>query len=217
MLARTATWSLISLGICGVFLAVALYLHHRTGVEYSLLYRDANAIADNPFYYGALESMTASLLIASGAILLFAVSTRTEHDKVTALFAGGLGLLSILLGLDDLFMFHENAWFFYWRLQEMHFYILYATILLVSVIGGWRAFRSSPWPLLVVALVMLAIAAVGDQFGIGLWREDYLEIIGFSFWFCYVVATATALTRHRAPTAQGRTAATTFPPRDYRP
>lgn len=43
-MARSLPWSLVAVGICLIFLALSLYLHGRTGVRYSSLYRDANGL-----------------------------------------------------------------------------------------------------------------------------------------------------------------------------
>lgn len=192
-MARSLPWAPVAVGICLIFLAVALYLHGRTGVEYSFLYRDANAIAGNPFYYGILENLTAVLMISSGSILLFTAATGKWASADPFGFSLCMGLLTTVMGLDDLLMLHESAPFFHWRLKETHVYLVYAALLVFSVSFYRRIFLSTPFPLLAMALAALALGGMEDMLGFGFGIEDYLEIVGFSFWFCYIVATSVAL------------------------
>lgn len=191
--ARSLRWFLVALGICLVFLAISLYLQVRTGVNHSLLYRDANAIAGNPFYYGILESLTAALMISSGSIILFTAVTEKWASSKSFMFSLSMGLLTVILGFDDLLMLHESVWLIHWWLKEAHVYLVYAALLAFSVAYCWRPFLSTPFPVLVIALSALAIAGVEDMLEFGFGIEDYLEIMGFSFWFSYIVATTVAL------------------------
>lgn len=67
---RSLLWSLVALGISFSWL-FSLACAAAPGVEYSFLYRDANAISGNPFYRGMLEKLTFVLMISSGSVLLF--------------------------------------------------------------------------------------------------------------------------------------------------
>lgn len=193
VMARSLFWSLVAIGISLVSLALSLYLHGRTGVEYSFLYRDANAIAGNPFYYGLLENLTAVLMISSGSIILFTAMTERWTGPEPFGFSLGMGLLTTVMGLDDLLMLHESAWFIHWRLKEVHVYLVYAALLVFSVACYRRLFLSTPFPLLAMALSALALAGMGDMLELGFKIEDYLEIMGFSFWFSCILATSVTL------------------------
>ncbi|SCY57372.1 hypothetical protein [Paracoccus tibetensis] len=186
-------WSVVAISICLLFLMVNLCILGRTGIEPSLLYRDANAIAGQPFYYGILEGLTATLLIASGAIMIFSAFSDHAPRSPSFRFCLVFGLLTFVMGLDDLLMLHESAWFFHWRLTETHVYLVYAAALVFSLTKYREAVRTTPFPLLVIALVALAVAGVEDMLALGHIPEDYVEIIGFSFWFCFAVASCFAL------------------------
>lgn len=196
---RVALWGLVALAICVIFAAVGLYLQHKTDVRPSLLYRDANAIAENPFYYGIFESMTASIMIASGSVLVFTCIVETGIHADVRAFSLVIGILTLAMGFDDLLMLHESMWFFYWRLQESHVYAGYAALTLIGTVYYWRVFFSTSFPLFGVALGALALAAAGDQLGVWLGPEDYLEILGFSFWFSYAIATSISIKRGLLP------------------
>ncbi len=196
--ARSLIWAVVAFGICLAFWAIIAYLHWRTDVKYSFLYRDANAIAGNPFYYGILESLTAALMISSGSIIIFQAFSEKWDNSSPFWFCLSIGLLTVVMGLDDLLMLHESVWFLYWRLREIHVYIAYAALLSFSTLYFWRVFLETPFPLLAFALACLALAAVEDRLQIGFSIEDYLEIVGFSFWFCYILGSSVALKRRRA-------------------
>lgn len=189
----TIAWFVVAAGICIIFLIISIYLHNRTGVEYSFLYRDANAISSNPFYYGILESLTAILLISSGAIMTFTAWGETWKNKSFLYFCALMGLLTIVMGIDDLLMLHESVWFVHWRLKEIHVYIIYAAILFFSIGYYRKTFLLTPFLLFIASIFFLTIAGVDDKLEIEYLHEDYLEIIGFSLWFCYIISSSLSL------------------------
>ena len=192
-------WSVAALVLCASVLAIAVYLVERTGVAARDLYRDPNTIASNPFYFGILESLTAAILLTSGAILVFTALTERWPSTDAYAFASILGALTVTMGLDDLLMLHESASFVHWRLDELHVYLAYALVLAFALLRYWRLFLATPAPLLLASLGVLAIAAVEDSLAPGLIYEDYTEIVGFSLWFAYIVGTSVVLkTRHVA-------------------
>lgn len=201
-------WSMIAIVLAAVCLAIGLYLGIRTGVSQSFLYRDANAIAGQPFFYGILEVATGSILLMSGSVLLFVALTERFADNGVRWFLLGFGLLTVALGFDDLLMLHESAWFFHWRLEEKHVYALYGVILLLTVGFHPRLFLRSAFPVLGLAFAFLALAMIEDELDfrpMGRGMEDYLEIFGFSFWSSYILATAVAARRHRLDVPAGAT------------
>lgn len=185
-------WIVAAAGVAVGILATGYLLRRLTGVEGSLLYRDANAIAGQPFYYGLLEYMTASILLMSGAILAFeTVRHRRAGDLRRFLGLLVFSILTILLGFDDLLMIHESAPYF--GLSAETVLGAYALVLFAALGLDPAEMLQQRIFLLVIALLALGLAGLEDvlnmrPLGIGL--EDYLEIGGFSFWSVYILARA---------------------------
>lgn len=185
-------WLLAAGLLAGAILLAGHVVRTATGVKGALLYRDANAIAGQPFYYGLLEYATAAILLMSGAILAFeTVRHRLGYPRRPLLAMLGLALLTILLGADDLIMIHESAP--YVGLTAEQVMAAYGVALIAILALDPAEIRQPRAALLGLALLGLGLAAIEDVFemkplGVGL--EDYLEIVAFSFWSVYVVARA---------------------------
>ncbi len=194
----TPLWCAISLSIVILCILLGMYFHARTGVRMSFLYRDANAIAGQPFYYGVLEIATGAMLLMSGAVLLYEGAAGRLLDRGVTRFLLLFGGLTVLLGLDDILMLHESAGFFYWRLTEQHVYAFYGLVLLLAAGMNVRLFLRTPFLLLGLAMCFLALSTAEDQLGIrplGVGLEDYLEIFAFAFWSSYALSVAVAARR----------------------
>ncbi|KAF0675896.1 hypothetical protein [Profundibacterium mesophilum] len=173
---------------------MASLIRRATGVPGALLYRDANAIAGQPFYYGILEYAPSGLLMMSGAILAFETLKHRRREPRKAMLALlVLALLTLFLGADDLLMLHESAW--YVGLEESHVILWEDALLVIALVLDPMAMLQPLAMVAVAALAMLGLAATEDMLGIrplGVGLEDYLEIIGFSFWSVYLLARAWA-------------------------
>ena len=189
----TAVWFSVGALVATTILGAGYLIRRTTGVRGSLLYRDANAIAEQPFYYGLLEYATASILMMSGAILAFEMLKHRRDDQLrTKLALCALAILTMFLGADDLLMLHENA--HYLRLSEKHVMLGEAMLLGLVVILQPKEIMQPLSILAITGLLMLGLAVLEDAMGLkpfGVGLEDYLEIVGFSFWCVYVLARAT--------------------------
>jgi hypothetical protein len=91
-----------------VVLALAWLLADLLGVPFSTLTRDTAAVANLPFFTGWINYLGAVLMAAAASIALFTtVHVRAAHVRAGRYLAG-LGLLSLLLLGDDLFMLHDG-------------------------------------------------------------------------------------------------------------
>jgi hypothetical protein len=99
-------WALLAAGVAASLLAAGAYVLAVTGQPLSVLVRDANAIAQQPNYFGALEHAEILLMCGAGWIALY-TSLFCRGQTARFLFLGGL--LSLLLATDDLYMLHESS------------------------------------------------------------------------------------------------------------
>lgn len=180
--------------LSAAILAVAHVVRSLTGVEGALLYRDANAMAGQPFYYGLLEYATASILLMSGAILAFETAKHRGQESLRGWIALlCLAGLTLLLGADDLLMLHESMP--YVGLSPEHLLAVYAVLLAAILVFDPTEIVRPRIAVLAVGIIALGLAGIEDVFSLrplGVGLEDYLEVVGFSFWGVYVVTRAAA-------------------------
>jgi CDP-diglyceride synthetase len=180
-------WSVLAIALAAALIGMGLYVLAVTGQPLSILVQDANAIAQQPNYFGALEHAGILLMSGAGWIALF-TSGFCHGQSARFLFLGGL--LSLLLAADDLYMFHESSWRF--GMKEQLVFAFYAFLLLLLVTTSLRQFLRTSFLLLGTALVLFAVAIVLDAsgytpFGLPGGVEDCLELMGICFWSVYFV------------------------------
>lgn len=180
-------WALLAAALTTALLAGGVFVLAVTDRPLSVLVRDANAIAHQPNYFGALEHAGIILMCGAGWIALY-TATFCRGQTARFLFLGGL--LSLLLATDDLYMLHESSYRF--DVPEQFIFALYAALLLLLVAGNLRRFLQSPFVLLGIAMALFAIAIMIDAthytpFGLPWGTEDCIELAGICFWAVYFV------------------------------
>ena len=178
-------WALLAVALAAVLIGMGLYVIATTGQPLGILVRDANAIAGQPNYFGALEHAEILLMCGAGWIALF-TSLFCRGSAARFLFLGGL--LSLLLAADDLYMFHESAWRF--DMKEQYVFAFYAFLLLLFVLTCFQKVLETPFILLGAALTLFALAIALDAggntpLGLPADAEDLLEFTGICFWSVY--------------------------------
>ena len=106
------------------------------------------------------------------------------------------GILTGVLVLDDVFLFHETRWPFEAWLGESHVYAAYTLLALVIVVS-FRAFlaRTSVW-ILGLAVGFFGLSLVADVLSrdiLGVDRhlpEDGAKLIGIALWALFFIGTA---------------------------
>ena len=182
---RAWPWALLAAAIAGALLAAGFYVLAVTGKPLPVLVQDANSLANQPNYYGALEHAEILVLDGAGWITLFA-ALFCRGRTARFLFLGGL--LSVLLACDDLYMLHESVWRV--GLNEKIMFAIYAVLLILLVGGHLQRFLTSSFVLLGIALALFAGAIVIDAlpktpFGWVPGIEDLFEMVGICFWSVY--------------------------------
>ena len=180
---------------CALLSAVAL----QPWVPVADLVRDPLVVAQDAteccsFYFGAISNLgVIAWFVTATACLLLAALLRLAGAEPDPLFLAG-GLLSLWLGLDDLFLVHENllpaAGF-----PELVTYAIYASAGLAYLAFAWRRILAGR-PL----LFLLAGAALGGSMLLdaivyrpdAFWTflEDALKFIGIVLWAGFHVLAA---------------------------
>ena len=166
-------------------------LDTRYGVDYWNLVRDTNAIAEQPFYFGAYSNFGIYLWSIGASVALFTwgsllkLGIRVEQGK--ALVFGGL--FAAFATIDDLFMLHEQTHLV--GINEIFVFGALGLLMLGLVITVLPILHRTRWILLVAALGFMAASMLVDIFmapeGGGLLAEEGFKLGGIGFMAAYLV------------------------------
>jgi hypothetical protein len=184
-----------------VLLAAAV----QTAVPAAFLVRDPAQLAKFPFYFGALSYVGVLAWCTAGAIGLFCgMLSRDRGARHLLIGAGGL---SLVLGLDDLFTFHEIIAPGYLHLPERLVMGVYGGLVLALLAWCARTILTrTDFLLLGVGLAFFAVSVVidsgvGDQ-GLNYMLDDGLKLCGIAGWTAYIVRTGAQMVRRQMARGQ---------------
>jgi hypothetical protein len=170
----------------------------QTFTPSSFLVRDPSQLAKFPFYIGALSYLGVLIWCVGAAIGLFCAALVRERG-MRGLLAGA-GVLSLLLGLDDLFTFHEVIAPEYLLIQERYVMGTYALLLLGLLLWQVRTILArTDFLLLGIALAFFGASTIidsgaGDQ-GLNYLLDDGLKLCGALGWAAYIIRTGARAAR----------------------
>jgi len=131
----------IVLTISAFFIGIVLLFHFLGGIPIGNLTRDPSAVMGAPFYIGILSQAGIFFWSASAAICMFSAKIISKHPDSYKLkrFLFVSGLLTMLLGLDDIFLFHESVYPYYLGIHEKVVYATYAGLVLFILSSSIRS------------------------------------------------------------------------------
>jgi len=178
-------FSLPVLGLlCGAWL-----LHRATGISIRRLTADPAVVLRWHPLTGMLFHLGVLLWNAAAAICFFCYSVaagRAPRRHRTMLLAAGL--LTTLLVLDDLFLFHERLFPKYLGLPEPLTCAGYAVLVLVYLWAFRREILQTDFLLLALALGCFGVSVICDQFFADRpwgFLEDGAKLLGIAWWCAY--------------------------------
>lgn len=180
---------------------VLLWLKGQGSLTIQRLTVDPSALAGAPAYSGLLSNLGVYLWLSTASILLFGAWCKPERRSLLLL----PGCLSLLLGLDDGLMLHEELLPAFLHLDDRvvqpGLYALYAGLL------GLIMRKLRPWMGEAGFLILLAsVACLGSSVtvdmlkesnllsprdplildeGYAMWLEDGLKLLGIVAWWGY--------------------------------
>jgi hypothetical protein len=180
-------WMFAAVALGVIIVASGALIIAAADAPIGVLLKDPNSLAlpPNPWYFGFIELASGLILVSCGASTIFAAGLAKTEWK-TFLYSGGM--ITIVLGLDDVYMLHE-------AISERSIYLMYGIVVPLFLAGNRRAVLASPFPLLLLSLSMLAASVVVDTAND--WKylhvadaEEFVELLGFCFWYSYFIATS---------------------------
>ncbi len=173
---------------------------------------DPAQIHKSPFYHGFLSNLTVITWALGAYVALFAAWFAGQWDKngEWARFFLKAGVFTLILMLDDLFMFHEAVFPKYAMLSSVtgiepnEKFVIggYGLFAMWFVYSSRSTLRKTAWPQLLVACGILAFGVLADR-GIAkkvftdsatrAFVEDAAKFLGVLGWSLYFVGTAKAV------------------------
>ncbi|MGH6762959.1 MAG: hypothetical protein ACRECW_15390 [Phyllobacterium sp.] len=168
-----------------------IFLDTGYGVDYWNLVRDTNAIAGQPFYFGAYSNFGIYLWSIGASVALFTwgslVKLGIRVEQRRALAFGGL--FAAFATIDDLFMLHEQTHLV--GVNEIVVFGALGLLMLGLIVTILPVLHRTRWLLLVAALGFMAASMLVDIFmppeGGGLLIEEGFKLGGIGFMAAYLV------------------------------
>jgi hypothetical protein len=191
-------WAAAGLVLCvaAVLIGAALALHFWKGVALADLTRDPVTTFQAAPYVGLLSQVGILLWAAAATVCLFGARMLAGRAGVADVkrFLFVSGLLTLVLGLDDAFLFHEE---FVPRVgvPQGLVFVVYGALL---VLYAWRfapVILKTEFALLVAALAAFGVSLAVDVAHpevLGrylLFVEDGAKLVGTLFWLAYFART----------------------------
>jgi len=187
-----------------LFLAFVETISIMKGVPFNIFSRDPLQTLEGKFYVGTVSQLGIVMWSATVAALFLSLrlSLLMKKPRQESLFLLFSGLLSLMMLIDDLFMFHDVIMPTYFLISEKFFYGFYA----LAVVGLFLYFRKivlkTDYILFVLAVVSLGGSVLSDivtDLGVKLpdpfFIEDGFKFIGITGWVAYFTRSAFSLIR----------------------
>jgi hypothetical protein len=175
-------------------------LSRISGTSLSKFTRDPVAINDAPFYYGLLSNLGIMTWTVTVAICFFAgfLLAGQPRYRNSALFLLSSGFISLMLVMDDAFLFHEQIIPKYLHLPEITMYLLYMVVISLYLVYFLHHILLTDYLLLFLAFLILGSSLLTDLL-ISFSRmntvlEDWLKFYGIVLWLVYFARTAVQAT-----------------------
>jgi len=140
-------------------------------------------------YIGLLSNIDVMLWIATATICLFSgiIMVQNHANKTTSRFILASGIFSLILGVDDLFLFHDRVLPRLLHIPEIAFYMLYLIIIILYFVSFLPQISRGEYLLLAIAFLFFGISReslfphsfVGGSMG------DIVKYFGITFWLTF--------------------------------
>lgn len=133
------------------------------GIPLIVLTSDPAAIAEAPFYLGAVTMLRTALLAGAAAVCLVAARVVRGRDRQLGGFLTALGLFSVVFVLDDSFQGHEHVLAEILGVPQPLTLVVYAMVALAGAIRyGRLVLRLPEAGVLLFAFPCFVFAALAD-------------------------------------------------------
>ena len=176
------------------YIGVVVLLHTWRGIPIPELTRDVNAIANIPIYTGFFSQLGIFFWAPTAALCFFTyrILSSTGVPKKQMFFFLFAALLSLLLGLDDVFLLHEQFFPRVIGISERFVFLIYGLFTISFLILFRYLILKTPYIILLVAFMGFGLSIVSDiVHDFGFLFEDGAKMFGLVSWFMYFYSTST--------------------------
>jgi hypothetical protein len=179
-----------------MILLIGLYYSHQLNISLYYLTGDYATVLKAPFYAGLISNIGIIFWFITGSVCVFAYfAGRTFHPEKTKGFIVYGAAISLMLGMDDLILFHEKTRYLF-NVNEAFLFLVYGMIVFVFLIRYQSTFLDSPQvSLFVLSLSFFALSILMDKNILGLDREknlyhlleDGAKFVGIICWSVFFI------------------------------
>ncbi len=177
-----------------VVLAGALVICMNLHLPFFMLSRDPIAIGKLQPYHGFLSNLGAIFWSFSVAtcFLGYQLFIKQQNRKEDSKFIAFAGILSVILLIDDFFLFHEEIFSRYFHLNELYLFAVYGLLFLYYVFAYKSIIQKSNYIFLIVSFCFFLASIIVDvtmnteeNYMFHHLFEDGFKFVGIISWFCY--------------------------------
>lgn len=177
----------------GLLLSVAI-IGDQFHVPVSKFTRDPTHILHGHPFTGIISNIGILFWCSTAAICFFSSAIHwVNKNLMNAIFLLCSGLITLLLLLDDLFMFHEIIIPRYFHLPEIAIYFGYLTLISIYLLKFRENIMKAEYTLLFIALGFFALSIISDVFlhyeELECLVEDGCKLFGIITWFLFFIRT----------------------------
>jgi hypothetical protein len=160
-------------------------------IPFSDFMRDPSSTMGAPFYIGFISNLGILFWSFSTAICFFCfeILRKDRNNKELMSFLFFSGVLTSILMLDDLFLFHEYVYPVYFQISEKLVFTGYGIIIILYLARFRKIILETDFLLLVFAFVFFGLSIILDSELIhcrGQYLfEDGFKLFGIVSWFAY--------------------------------
>ena len=206
--------------LCTV-LGAAVFGRLQFGIPWQVMMGDPAAATGAPFYLGFVSNVGAMLWASAASVFLFGFRVHrssSSSDSEWGRFLLYSGVYVGVLGIDDLFMLHDQVFPDYLSVDQSLVIATYAVLASLYAMRFASVIAQTAYPVLIAAMGLLAVSATLDQlsdnFSISFrgepFCEDAAKLLGIGAWLSYAIHTAAAAPMQAAKSSRSPMAAASF-------
>ena len=176
--------------LSSTFIGAVLFLFFNNGILVENMTRDPNAISGLPAYTGFISQTGIFFWSAASAICFFSYLLNKKQSINSGMnrFFIASGMFTLLLGMDDAFLFHE-AMLPALGIPEKMVCISYLLFTIAYLVTFRKKILKTDYIFLLMAFFFFGISMVFDNFSIPvrgiMLFEDGSKLVGIICWLAY--------------------------------
>jgi hypothetical protein len=200
LLRKDSILAMVKMYLPGViFLLLMAAFSLLNDFHFSYLSRDPVQILDAKPYIGMVSNVGILLWCATAAILFYSarLSSLAGKPRIQTNFLLSSGLITLLMLIDDLFLFHDIIFPEYFHIDENVFFVFYGLSVIALIYFFRKLIINTDYIFLVLSFGLLGTSAVSDYLIVlgfasnySMVIEDVLKFMGIISWFSYYIRTA---------------------------